>query len=176
MESAHSVRRRITNGEIYALIEREPGLSKYELGKELNWTPGKTDGAIKRLLKEERIFIKEIQREGKRVGLIYPAHMRPDEDVSIPLEELEINNPIWMDTAFMYALNMYTIGVTGNLFDQWDDISLFTREISIRKDNDEIRFKFPEEFKRFYELNHKHYNISINGNKVLLIVSGNIVG
>ena len=175
MESVHSVRSRITNGEIYALIEREPGLSKYELGKELNWTPGKTDGAIRRLLQKERIFIKEIQREGKRVGLIYPIHMRPDEDISIPVEELEISNPMWMDSAFMYALNMHTIGVTGNIFDQWNDISLLTREIPVRKEDNEIKFQFPEKFKRFYELNHKHYNISINGNKVLIIVSGNIV-
>ena len=175
MESVHSVRRKITNGEIYTLIEREPGLSKYELGKELKWTTGKTDGAIKRLLHEGRIFIKEIKRDGKHVGLVYPAHMRPDEEVSIPVEELEISNPMWMDTAFMYALNMHSIGVTGNLFDQWNDISLLTREISLRKEDNEIKFQFPEEFKRFYELNQKHYNISINGNKVLIIVSGNIV-
>lgn len=174
-ESLHALRSRETNSELYQLIESEPGLSKYELKNELKWSMGKTDGSIRRLLESGQIIIKKIERDGRQVSLIYPNSYRSTNVVKIPIMELEIHNPIWMNGAFMYALDSETIGVTGRRFRTWGNISRFMKEIPLRKDDEHIMFEFPEEFRRFYQLDRKHRVVSINANNVIINISGNII-
>ena len=72
-------------------------------------------------------------------------------------------------------------GVSGNEMEEWNEISCFTEGVPIRKQNmrapDEGRLllPIPEKFWRFYNLNRKHRVVSINGNDLLVIVSGDIV-
>lgn len=174
-ESRHTIRSRETNSELYQLIESEPGLSKYELKNELNWSMGKTDGSIRRLLESGQIIIKKIERDGRQVSLIYPSSYRSTNVVKIPIMELEIHNPIWTNSAFMYALDSETIGVTGRRFRTWGDISRFMKEIPLRQDDEYIVFEFPEEFRSFYQLDRKHRVVSINANNVIINTSGNII-
>ena len=175
MQSYHVVRSRETDKELYQLIESEPGLSKYELKNELKWSMGKTDGSIKRLLESRRIFVKVIERDGRRVSLIYPAGMRPTNIIKIPKNDLDIHNPLWSDKAFMYALDSETIGVAGRDLKLWNEISRFEKEIPLTHEDDYISFSFPEEFRSFYQLDSKHYVPSINANNVLITVSGRII-
>lgn len=164
----------MTNEELSQLIEKEPGLSKYEIKKKLRWSMGKTDGAIRRLLASKKIFIRKIERDGRRVSLIFPIDMMPTNIVTLPKTELEIENPIWTDKAFMYALDSETIGVTGEEYEKWDD-ARFRNEISIKDDGAEISFGFPQDFMEFYNLEEKHYSVSIVSNRVLISITGRII-
>ena len=175
MASLHAIRARETDDELYQLIEREPGLSKYELKNELKWSMGKTDGSIKRLLESGRIFVKVVERDGRQVHLIYPVDMKPTDVIKIPKQELETHNPLWFDKALVYALDSETIGVAGQHFDEWSEISRFEKEIPLNHEDDQVSFEIPEEFKTFYQLDRKHYVVSINANNVLITVSGEII-
>lgn len=48
------------------------GLSLYELAKKAKWTVGHLDGTIRRLLNSGEFFITVLERDGRRVNLVYP--------------------------------------------------------------------------------------------------------
>jgi predicted transcriptional regulator len=52
---------------LFETIKDYPGLSQYELAKKLEWESGRVDGAIRRLLNENLILIKSIERNGRLV-------------------------------------------------------------------------------------------------------------
>jgi len=157
------------------IIKNSPGLSQYELASKLKWSSGHVDGSIRRLLKANKIFIRIIERNGRRVNLVYPEEKKPSNLIEVPSELLEVSNPSWSDQAFFYALDSSTIGVSGYETPEWGEISCFTRNVPITRDNEKYVLNIPEEFWRFYNLDRKHRVVSINGNNILITVSGDIV-
>ena len=45
----------------------------------------------------------------------------------------------------------------------------------IKGDGDEISVSIPTEFYDFYNLSTKHYSISVNSNRVILTINGNLI-
>jgi len=156
-------------------IRRYPGLSQYELAEKLGWRSGHVDGSVRRLVKSKKAFLRIIERDGRRVNLVYPEEYKPSNLIEVPSDLLEVDNPTWSDKAFLYALDSSTIGVSGREVDEWREMSCFTESTPITKDNEKIVFKIPERFWRFYDLDGKHRVVSINGNNLLITVSGYIV-
>jgi hypothetical protein len=163
------------NDELYASIERDPGLSKYELTKKTGWSTGKTDGAINRLLAEGRVFIKEIERDGRQVNLVYPSHLRPSNIITVPEQELRKGNPTWLSKAYFYALDSETMGITGEEFDMWDRVARFKNVGPIEYSGGQAVIELPDDFKDFYNLKRKHFSVSLNANNILVTVTGRIV-
>ena len=160
---------------LFKFIKEYPGLSQYELAKKLKWPSGRVDGAIRRLLNEGRIVIKVLERNGRRVNLVYPEDLKPTNVIEVPEELLHVGNPTWLDSAFIYALDSTTIGISGHEMREWGEISCFLKEIPIEKDKGKLVLKVPDNFKRFYNWDRKHRVVSINGNNILITISGNIV-
>ena len=156
-------------------IETLPGLSQYELAKKLKWPSGRIDGSIRRLLKENKIFIKILERNGRCANLIYPEDLKPADSIEVPAKLLHIGNPTWFNSAFVYALDSSTIGVSGHAVPEWEEISCFAEEISITRDAEKVVVQIPEKIKRFYNFEQKHRVVSVNGNNLLITISGNIV-
>jgi len=156
-------------------IERNLGLSQYELGRKLDWHSGHIDGSVRRLLKASQIHIRVIERNGRRVNLVYPKSLKPSNILEVPIELLKVENPIWNDYAFFYALDSSTIGVSGREIPEWKEISCFQERIPIQGEDTKIALKIPENFQRFYDLEKKHRVVSVNGNSLLITVSGNII-
>jgi len=173
-ESVHVKRSRITNDALFHEIEQEPGLSKYKLTKKLNWSMGKTDGAINRLLDSGRIFIKEIERDGRKVKLVYPKTMIPNNNIRIPKSELEISNSLWSTEAHFFGLDSDTIGITGEEYAPWKH-SRYRQKAMVKDDGDDISISFPTEFQAFYNLPTKHFSISVNSNRVILTINGYLI-
>lgn len=163
------------NDELYALIEIDPGLSKYELTKKTGWSMGKTDGAINRLLAEGRVFIKEIERDGRQAKLVYPSHLKPSSMITVPETELRRGNPMWLSTAYFYALDSETMGITGGEFDPWDRIARFKNVGLIEYREGQAIIELPDDLKGFYNLERKHFSVSLNANNILVTVTGKIV-
>ncbi|MBS7632230.1 hypothetical protein KEJ15_01215 [Candidatus Bathyarchaeota archaeon] len=156
-------------------IEKNSGLSQYELARKLNWHSGHVDGSIRRLLKTSRIYIRVLERNGRHVNLVYPKDQKPSKVLEVPTELLKVANPVWNDHAFFYALDSSTIGVSGREFPEWKEVSCFLEKVPIQKEDGRIVLQIPENFWRFYNLDRKHRVVSVNGNNILITVSGDIV-
>ena len=163
------------NDELYTLIELDPGLSKYELSKRTGWSMGKTDGAVTRLLAEGKVFIKELERDGRRVKLVYPSHLKPSSTIIVPEPELRRDNPTLMGTAHFYALDSETLGISGAEFNEWERIARFKNVGPIKYIDGQAVIELPDDFKGFYHLERKHFSVSLNANNILVTVTGRIV-
>lgn len=152
-----------------------PGLSQYELAKKLRWQSGKVDGAIRRLVNQKLIVIKGLERNGRTVNLIFPRDTTPPDVVDIPVKLLQFENGEWLDRAFIYALDSTTIGIAGYEIPEWKESAAFTAEIPIKIQRGKIILKIPEKFSRFYGVSRRHTAASVNGNAILITISGNIV-
>ncbi len=160
---------------LLAKVKGYPGLSQYELAKKLKWQSGRVDGAIRRLLNEGQIVIKTLERNGRRVNLVYPEESKPTNIVEVPEKLLHVGNPTWLDSAFIYALDSTTIGISGHEMPEWAEISCFLKQIPIKRDNGKLVLEIPGNFKRFYNMDKKHRVVTINGNNLLITISGNLI-
>jgi len=166
---------RTSDQTLLEIINDYPGLSLYELARKTGWTKGHVDGTVRRLLNSRRVYIKVISRNGRRVELIYPIGQKPSDIVEVPIELLETGNPAWEEGAFIYALDNVTIGISGEEDLEWKAISCFAERIPISKTNGKLSLKIPENLVSFYHLNEKHRVVSVNGNNILITVSGDII-
>lgn len=170
-----NIRGRESDEILLDIIKKYPGLSQYELGKKLKWNAGRVDGSIRRLLNANRIFIRVLERNGRRVNLVYAKDEKPLNVIEVPAELLQKSNPMWGKYAFVYALDSSTIGVSGREVPEWEEISCFLEKIPVKETGEKMIVRVPERFWRFYNLDRKHRVVSINGNNLLITVAGDIV-
>jgi len=175
LEKRRNTKGRESDEILLKVIERYPGLSQYELGKKVGWPSGRVDGSVRRLLNGNMVFIRVLERGGRRVNLVYPIGQKPLNVIEVPAELFCVDNPVWDEFAFVYALDSSTIGVSGREMPEWGEIACFLERVPIRKDGEKIVFEVPERFWRFYSLERKHRVVSVNGNNLLITVSGDIV-
>lgn len=164
-----------SNELLLDIIRGYPGLSQYELAKKLKWPSGRVDGSIRRLLNEEKIVIKVLERSGRHVNLVYPKDDKPSSIIEVPEKLLDVGNPTWLDSAFIYALDSSTIGISGHEMPEWGEISCFQEQISLERQDEKVRIEIPEKIKRFYDWDKKHRVVSVNGNNILITISGNLI-
>ena len=160
------------------IIRNYSGLSLYELANKAKWTVGRVDGTVRRLLRAQEVFIRVIERDGRRLNLVYPKEqMRAHASniVEVPIDLLKTSNPLWQNEAFIYALDHVNIGISGEEISEWNEISCFKSKIPIEMRARALTLKIPEKFVRFYHLKEKHRAVSVNGNNILITISGNII-
>ena len=174
-EIKRNVRGKESDEILLETIKNYPRLSQYELGKKLKWNAGRVDGSIRRLLNEGRILIRVLERNGRRVNLVYPKEQKPVDVIEIPTQLLKTGNPLWDKYAFVYALDSSTIGIAGCEIPEWEEISCFLEKIPIQTAEGKMVLKIPEKFWRFYNMERKYRVVSINGNNILITISGNII-
>jgi len=156
-------------------IKDYPGLSQYELSKKLGWQSGRVDGAIRRLVNGNVITVKNLERNGRQTNLVYPKDSKAPNVIEVPANLLPAENHSWLHWAFAYALDSTTIGIAGCEMPEWNEISCFTEKIPITKTQEKIILQIPEKFCRFYNIERRHKVTSINGNSILITITGNIV-
>ena len=130
-------------------IKEYPGLSQYELAKKLKWQSGRVDGAIRRLLNEGQVVIKTLERNGRRVNLVYPEDSKPANVVVVPEALLHVGNPTWLDSAFIYALDSTTIGVSGHEMPEWAETNPH------KKRQRQTRFRNPRKLQKILQHRQK---------------------
>jgi hypothetical protein len=174
-EMRRNVRGKESDEILLETIKQCPGLSQYELGKKLRWNAGRIDGSIRRLLNNGKILIRILERNGRQVNLVYPKEQKPFDIIEVPTELLRTSNPLWDEYAYVYALDSSTIGISGREMSEWEETSCFLEKIPIQAVESKMVMKIPERFLRFYNMERKHRVVSINGNNILITISGNIV-
>jgi hypothetical protein len=120
-------------------------------------------------------LIRILERNGRRVNLVYPKEQKPLDIVEVPTELLKTGNPLWNEYAFVYALDSSTIGISGCEMPEWEEIACFLEKVPIQRAEDVMVLKIPERFWRFYNMERKYRVVSINGNSILITISGNII-
>jgi len=91
------------------------------------------DGSVRRLLRAKEIVLRIIERNGRKVNLVYPKDARafkPKKQIEVPLELSKIGNPTLNEQAFFYALDDSTIGIARHRIEEWNEISCFTERTS----------------------------------------------
>lgn len=168
-----------TDQTLLEVIRNYPGLSQYELCKRLKWTVGRVDGTVRRLLNSKEVYITVIERDGRRVNLVYPKDQKPSDVVEVPESLLKTANPsarsLWQKEAFIYALDNVTIGISGCEIPDWSEIACFNSRIPISRTDGKVSLRIPEKFVNFYNLEKKHRVVFLNGNNLLVTVSGEII-
>ncbi|TET26015.1 MAG: hypothetical protein E3J73_05245 [Candidatus Bathyarchaeum sp.] len=177
MKTKITIKGRQTDQILFDIIRNNSGLSLYELSKKVKWKIGRVDGSVRRLLNSAKVHVKVVERDGRKVHLVYPKDARAFSDIiEVPSDLLKTSNPIWRDEAFLYALDNVTIGISGHDFPDWNEIACFKSKISIeREERGNVFVKLPQKFWDFYNLEKKHRVVSINGNNILVTVSGDII-
>ena len=161
---------------LFEIIKDYPGLSQYELTKKLEWESGRVDGAIRRLLNENLILIKSIERNGRLVNLVYLKDNKPSNIIEVPENLLQFGNSTWLDSAFVYALDSTTIGIAGHEMPEWNEISCFIEKIPITKDKKKkLLCRFQKNSADSMTLVGRHKVASVNGNTILITIAGSIV-
>ena len=156
-------------------VKQAPGLSLYELGKLLDWSNGKVDGSLRRLINSKRILVNVVQRSGRNVNLVYLRTMRPHDIIDVPKSLLRLGNPTWKDNGFIYALDSTTIGITGTPNSEWGDLACFRERVKLTNEQNRFTIKLPKRFVDFYHLGDKHITKTVNANNVLLTIDGRMV-
>ena len=95
--------------------------------------------------------------------------------IEVPTDVLQVGGGVWVDSAFVYALDSTTIGIAGQEMLEWKEAACFNETIPIRKGKGKIVLQIPERFSRFYGIGRRHWVVSVNGNAVLVTVSGRVV-
>ena len=67
-----------------------------------------------------------------------------------------------------------TIGVAWAENDGWEGTSFLRKTIPLEVSGGDVVFRIPDEFRRFYGLDHRHHVVSVNSGGVLITVSGEI--
>jgi hypothetical protein len=155
-------------------VKLTPGLSQYELAKQLKTSSGCIDGAVRRLLKQRKIVMKVLERTGRKVNLIYPKNQKSMSVIEVPSSLLKMEMPV-CDEVFVYALDSSTIGISGKEEPDWNAVAGFQEKIVLKTTAGKTIIELPERFLRFYDLKRRHRIVSFNEGRILITVSGDLI-
>ncbi len=100
---------------------------------------------------------------------------KPSTFIEVPVNLLQYENGEWLDWAFVYALDSTTIGIAGQEMLESNEIACFTEKISLKKTDEKVILQIPDKFNRFYNLERQHKAVSVNGNNILIIITGKLI-
>ena len=115
------------------------------------------------------------EEEYKKIIKELDEDYKPPNVIEVPISLLQIGNQTWLDSAHVYALDSTTIGIAGREIPEWKEYASFTEAIPIKKQGEKIILRIPEKFVGFYNIERKHKAVSVNGNTLLITISGNII-
>jgi hypothetical protein len=162
-----------TDKRLLKFVTIHPGLSQYELAKQLKTSSGHIDGAVRRLLQQHKITLRALERTGRKVNLIYPKNKKSMNAIEVPSSLLKTQMPAG-EQVFVYALDSSTIGISGKDEPDWREIAGFQDRIVLKTAAGKTIMPLPERFLRFYDLKRKNRVVSFNGGHILITVNGNL--
>lgn len=162
-----------SNEILLRTVRERPGLSMYELGREIGWNIGRVDGCVRRLLNAGKLRVAAVERNGRRTNLVFPKSKKDPRLIEVPTSLL--GNPTFSHEAFSYALDSTTIGISGRVKRDWEEDASFMEKTSLKRSKRKISLKLPERFLRFYRLDEKRKVVTVNGDVILVTVSGDLI-
>lgn len=161
---------------LYKLTE-SPGLTIYELSKELGWTKGRVQGSIIRLLQQNAIRKKKVVLNDRILTKIFPAEYKEPEIGMVEVTDNVIVPELWKTHAYAGAMNRVLIKIVPEQSsDALKGKAFFYEKIPIERKTNSITFQLPQRFKDFYMLNNSILGVSTNvkGDAIFVTIEGTI--
>jgi hypothetical protein len=162
-----------TDEALLSFIRERPGaLSLYQIAQEMDWSIGRVQKSVERLLKNGLISYTRALLGGRSLKLIVPTktqekHGRqPSVDLPTPSERTVtvptelVSNGCWSDHAFLYALDRLTLGISADREKRWQKSSLLETKVQLKRGEKTTIVELPENIRHFYHLNMNDYSIS----------------
>src|SRR5260370_14292348 len=124
-----------TDREVMRMVDSRPGISVYEAARSLGFTAGKVDGSVARLQRQKKLDVEYVLRDGRIAKELYPEGLvsEPRDTISFYREILQAPEG-WKETAYIYALDRMTIGVSPVENEDWRARALAQKPVGIRRD------------------------------------------
>ena len=162
-----------TDEALLSFIRERPGaLSLYQIAQEMDWSIGRVQKSVERLLKNglisyTRAFLggrslklivstKTEEKQGQQPAVDLPTQL--ERTITVPAEL--VSNGCWSDHAFLYALDRLTLGISADREGRWQESSLLETKVQLRRGEKTTVVELPENIYRFYHLNINDYGIS----------------
>lgn len=174
-----------TDEALLGFMRRKPGaLSLYQIAQEMDWSIGRVQKSVERLLKNGLISYKRAFLGGRSLKLIVPRKAEGKHDgqpaivlakpfectITIPTDL--VSSDCWGHHAFLYALDRLTLGISADRERKWNESSLVEARVQLRRVEKTTIVELPENVYNFYLLNMTEYDISASPkrDKILMTV------
>lgn len=164
-----------TDSAVLQRIQEEPGTTVHEIADYLDWTNGKVDGSVNRLLKKGRIRVQFYMRKRTLVKKIYPVEkkVRPPNVIEIPKEN--IDKDIWKNEVFIYSLSRSSIGLSPRKIAQWDERASWKGSATVKDEDEKLVVELPKRLSDFYRLENSEVSLSTSDDFALLTIETTII-
>ena len=164
-----------TDKIVLEFVRKNPRLTVRQIAKQLNWSIGRADGSINRLVKAGKIKVEHSLRRGVLIKKVFGIKYRPKPNDLVEIPRNMIDEKLWNKTVKVYALSRSTIGISSLKRGDWEEKSLATEQIKIEEGLKKFRFKLPERLSEFYELENSETSLSAMNDLALLTVESTIL-
>lgn len=161
---------RSTDAVVLEEIIKKPGIAIAEIAENLEWTNGKIDGSVNRLVAEGKASVKHNLKRGMLVKTVYPADFEKKQANLVQIPEEMVNCDLWREKAFVYALSRSTIGIAPHEVGEWGVKAFSAEYVSVEKRPEGVTLKLPERLAEFYQLENSEINLSAVGDLVFVTV------
>lgn len=161
---------RSTDAAVLEEITRKPGVTIAEIAENLEWTNGKVDGSVNRLVAESKASVKHNLKRGMLVKTVYPANFDTKQDNIVQIPTELVNCDLWREKAFVYALSRSTIGIAPHEVGEWGAKAFSAEYVPVEKSPEVVTLKLPEKLARFYQLENSEISFSAIGDLVFATV------
>jgi len=162
-----------TDSNIFEEVKKRPGSTVREIAESLEWTNGKVDGSVNRLVSKGELKVQHCVRRGVLVKKVFLA------DYSVKLGVFEIpkkmiDESLWKKSATVYALSRTTIGFSPTKMEDWEKLAVKKQEVPINRDVDSLVIELPPFFINFYQLENSETTLSTVGDSGLITVESTV--
>ena len=161
---------RSTDAAVLEEIMKKPGIAIAEIAENLEWTNGKVDGSVNRLVVEGKASVKHNLKRGMLVKTVYPADFDKKQANLVQIPEEMVNCDLWREKAFVYALSRSTIGIAPHEVGEWGVKAFSAEYVSVKKNPEGVTLKLPERLAEFYQMDNSEISLSAVGDFVFVTV------
>jgi hypothetical protein len=161
---------RSTDVAVLEEITRKPGVTIAEIAENLEWTNGKVDGSVNRLIVEGKASVKHNLNRGMLVKTVYPADFDKKQANLVQIPTELVNCDLWRENAFVYALSRSTIGIAPHEVGEWGVKAFSSEYVPVEKRPEGVTLKLPERLAGFYHLDNSEISLSAVGDLVFVTV------
>ena len=161
---------RSTDAAVLEEIMKKSGIAIAEIAENLEWTNGKVDGSVNRLVAEGKASVKHNLKRGMLVKTVYPTDFDKKQDNLVQIPAELVNCDLWREKAFVYALSRSTIGISPHEVGEWSVKAFSAEYVSVEKRLEGVTLKLPERLAEFYQLDNSEISFSAVGDLVFVTV------
>ena len=160
----------LTDSLVLEEVRRRPGSTIREIAMQLNMTNGRVDGSVNRLLSQGKVKVKHFLKRGILIKRVYPIEFIPKRKDVIEIPRELVDDSLWKEEAYVYALSRSTIGVSPQDIEEWEKKSILKERVPIFKKEESLMIELPASISEFYELENSEVSLSALDNLVLLTI------